>query len=221
MENQEKLFYLVSRHGNCGSNVMFHNLNGRGYGTDLNNLHVFTREEAQEELDHNIKSLPLLKSEVDKLLIKAVDCQHLNSDLNIEDPNNKYVVQFKGCWNGNDIGFVVMGGKTFNYNDAAIFNHDQAEAISKNDDNLEIWSKAYLDTICRSTFQEENINTRKMITGAGIKYKKPRKPRPTSGKSRGNCPVCGVLTWDYDPHINALCKKDTCETKARDNSGYY
>jgi hypothetical protein len=30
-----------------------------------------------------------------------------------------------------------------------------------------------------------------------------------------------VLTWDYDPHINALCKKDSCEEKARDNRSYY
>jgi len=63
MENE---FYLRSRHGDTGCNVMFHNKGGCGYGTDLDNLHVFTRDEAQRDVNHDPANLPLLKSEVDR-----------------------------------------------------------------------------------------------------------------------------------------------------------
>lgn len=207
----EQLFYLVSRHGGVGTNVMFHNLNGAGYGTNLNDLHVFTLEEAQKQLVHNIRSLPLLKSQVDALAIKAVDHQYLDESKCGLDIKDNYVIQITGCWNGNDIAFAVMGGKTYDYSKAAIFSIADAKAVSRA--NTIIWPKSYLDSICRSTFQEDNINIRKMVTGAGIKYKKPRKPRMTSGKSRGNCPVCGQITWDFNPYENAYCNSHDKEWK--------
>ena len=204
----EKLFYLRSRHGNCGTNLMFHNNGGAGYGTDLDNLHLFTLDEAQNELNHDIGSLPLLKSEVDKLSIKAVDHQHLK-ELPQADPNDNYVIQIKGFWNGNDIAFMVMGGKTFNYDEAHVFTRTQATNIVKDDDV--IWSKTYLDIICRRTFQEENISTRKMITGAGIKYKKPRKKKATSGKTCWNCPGCGKINWQHNPYDFEGCNDINCD----------
>lgn len=203
----ENLFYLTSTHGNCGTNIMFHNKNGAGYGTNLDGLHLFTMDEAQKYLNNDIKSMPLLKSEVDKLSIRAVDHQRLNEPPQ-DDPDDKYVIQVKGFWNGNDIAFVVMGGKTFNYDEAHIFTSAQATNIVKGSDF--IWSKTYLDTICRRTFQEENINTRKMITGPGIKYKKPRKPRPTTGKTRMNCPSCGKINWQYNPYDFERCSDINC-----------
>ena len=204
----ENLFYLTSTHGNYGTNVMFHNKDGCGYGTNLDNLHLFTLEDAQKHLNHDIKSVPLLKSEVDKLAIKSVDHQHLK-ELPQVDPNNQYVIQIKGFWNGNDIAFMVMGGKTFNYDKAATFTKDQASYAAK--DNDVIWSKTYLDSICRRTFQAENISTRKMITGAGIKYKKPRKKRETSGKTRWTCPSCGKINWQYNPYDFEACNDINCE----------
>lgn len=203
----DKLFYLTSRHGNCGTNVMFHNKNGMGYGTNLDGLHLFTLKEAQKYLDQDIRSRPLLKSEVDKFSIKAVDHQHLD-DAGQIDPDDQYIVQKKGCWNGNDIAFVVMGGKTYNYEKAHIFTLNQAKQFDNS--SHKIWSKSYLDKICRRTFQEENINTRKMITGAGIKYKKPRKKKETSGKYRFNCPKCGKINWQYNPYDFTSCSDVMC-----------
>jgi len=97
------MFYLKSRHGNTGYNVMFHNKNGAGYGTNLDNLHVFSKEEAQRELNHDIDSLPLLKSEVDKLAIRAVDMQYLYVDKALISEDDLYVIQVTGKYNGNDI----------------------------------------------------------------------------------------------------------------------
>lgn len=200
------LFYLTSRHGDCGANVMFHKKNGIGYSTNLDALHLFTREEAQRHVDHDPRSLPLLKSEVDKAAIRAVDCQSLDENMaDLSDPDALYVLQIKGCWNGNDIAFAVVGGKSYNFDHAWRHNLDQIQKLTKEFPNSQIWPVAYLDTICRRTFQRQNVNTRKMITGAGIKYKKPRKRRPTTGQVRHNCPTCGKIVWDYKPYEAPYC----------------
>ncbi len=206
-----ELFYLTSRHGDTGSNVMFHNKGGCGYGTDLDNLELYSLEDAQRELDNDIKSLPLLKSEVDKLSIKAVDHQHLNDDKNIlPDPNDEYVIQIEHNWNGNDIAFATPDFMTFDYNEAHVMNLETAKLVVQV--SGKIWSKVYLDSITRRTFQRENVNTRKMITGAGIKYKKPRKKRESSGKTRWNCPTCGKLSWQLNPYDFDGCLDYLCDS---------
>ena len=202
------LFYLRSRHGNTGTNLLFHNKNGVGYGTDLDGLETYTLEEAQKELDHDIANLPLLKSEVDKASILAVDCQYIKPDDDVIDPNDQYIVQKKMLWNGNDIAFVVMGGHTFNYGEAHVFSSSGALFS----DDYHVWSKSYLDTLCRRTFQEENINTRKMITGPGLKYKKPRKKKQTTGKVRWNCPSCGKINWQFNPYDFSGCYDFNCNS---------
>ena len=205
-----KEFYLRSRHGNCGTNLMFHNKNGAGYGSDLDNLETYSLEDAQKELNHGIANLPLLKSAVDELSIKAVDCQYIKNEDNHTDPNDQYVVQVKGLWDGNDIAFMVIG-YTFNYSEAHVFSYSDAVRRCEGHEKFHSWSKYYLDTLCRRTFQEENINTRKMITGPGLKYKKPRKQRPTTGKERWNCPSCGKINWQFNPYDFDGCAQVECE----------
>lgn len=214
MENQ---FYLVCRHGNCGTNVMFHNKDENGYGTDIDNLQVYTAEEGQKALGYDIKSLPLLKSAVDELSIRSVDCQYVSQNDEQEDPNGEYIVQVKGCWNGNDIAFVMMGGQTYDLDKAAVFSLEDAKSVCGFD--TDIWSKAYLISKSRRTFQEQNISIRKMVTGAGIKYKKPRKRRETSGKTRHNCPNCGKIVWDYNPYEAPNCST-YCEIMMARNPSY-
>lgn len=206
----EKLFYLRSRHGNCGTNLMFHCKNGQGYTTDLSKLELFTLEKAQKELGYDIKSLPLLASAVDELSINAIDHQHLKKNLNLTDKNNEYIVQVVGFYNGNDIRTVPMIGEeiNFNYSISKVFSLD--DALSHPDLRGVIWSKSYLDTLQRKTFQEENLSTRKMITGPGIKYKKPRKKKPDSGMVRWNCPCCGKISWQYNPYDFDGCKDSSC-----------
>jgi len=205
----DKLFYLTSSHGNCGTNVMFWNKGGAGYGTNLNELELFTLEEAQEKVNQDIKSRPLLKSEVDKVAVKHVDCQYLSTNHHKADPYDEYVIQVPGCWDGNDIGFVTLGGITYDLDKAHVFNFVGAADYQRADDI--IWPYSYMRKLARPTLQECNINTRKMITGPGIEYKKPRKPRPTTGKVRWNCPTCGKLNWQHNPYDFKECSDRICD----------
>lgn len=217
--NIDPAFYLRSRHGDTGSNVVFHNKDGCGYGTNLDKLHVFTKEEAQQHLEWDIRSLPLLKSAVDSLAIRAVDMQYLDVTKHAFTLDSMYVIQVNGKWNGNDIYFKCDDGQTYNYDKAVEYSYRDAVELSATISNLTAWNKDYLNLIARRTFQAHNISTRKMITGPGIKYKKPRKPRPTTGKTRGNCPSCGKITWDYNPYENAYCKDYFLNRSFSDSQG--
>jgi len=202
-------FYLRSRHGDCGDNVMFHNKNGHGYGTDLDKLHVFSLKEAQKQLDWDIGNLPLLKSAVDNASIRAINHQYLDKNENKKYEGDEYIVQIKGFHNGNDIAFIVLGGKTFNYSEATILSKIETGSFPDSTHFI-IWNKLYLDTLSRRTFQPENINTRKMITSPGIKYKKPRN-RETTGKVRWNCHCCGKINWQFNPYDFEGCVDIYCD----------
>jgi len=205
----EKLFYLTSRHGDTGDVIMFHCINGKGYGTDLTKAHKFTLEEAQKALGHDINSLPLFVDEVDRVAIKSVDHQHIKEP-EAKDLNDKYVVQVARKWNGNDIAFVKGRSDTFNYDEAEIFTYDEAMREFSGTKDI-ILPKSYLDTICRPVIHRQQVNTRKMITGAGIKYKKPRKKKETTGKTRWNCPSCGRMVWQFNPYDFDGCNNTSCE----------
>ena len=207
-EMTEKMFYLRSRHGDCGTNLLFHNKDGVGHGTNLDGLHLFTAAEAQKHLDHDVRSLPLLQREVDALSVRHVDCQYLDSEFAALNVRAKYVIQVEKVWDGNDICFKAHCGRTFDYDAAEEYTYDEALRIASRTGGYVIWSKEYLNTIARRTFQSENINIRKMITGAGIKYKKPRAKKPDSGKTRHNCPCCGRIVWDFNPYDAPHCSTE-------------
>jgi hypothetical protein len=199
-----KLFYKTCRHGNVGSNVMFHNKDEFGYGTNLKNLEVYTKEEAQEYMDRQDGSLMLLKSEVDKLAVKHVDMQYLDETKGGPSKlNDLCVVQINGNYDGNDIKFCGELGSTFDLSKARVISHQEALLFVR--DGMTIWSASYLESISRYTFQAGNINKRKMITAGGVRYRTPRASR-TTGKARGNCPTCGKITWDFNPYENAYCQ---------------
>ena len=202
----KEIFYLCSRHGNTGSNVMFHNKNGKGYGTDLDNLQLFTKEYAQKAVAYDVKSLPLLKSKVDELAVWHVDMQYLDETKAGLNPQSKYVLQRKSVYDGNDISFAIDEySYTFDYTKALELSYERAIYIASRNESFAVWPMEYLKTIKHRTFQVENINTRKMTTDPGIKYKKPRKERHTTGKTRGNCHKCGKITWNFNPYENAYC----------------
>ena len=199
------LFYKTCRHGNCGSNVTFHNKDECGYGTNLKNLETYTLGQAQKEMNYQDGSLLLLKSEVDKFAVKHVDMQYL--DIKKGTPTNmddECVVVVNSVYDGNDIQFNSVDGVTFDLSKAKVVSLQLALAYTNQ--NKSIWLKSYLESISRDTFQAGNINKRKMITAGGIKYRTPRQSKATS-KSRGNCPTCGKITWDWNPYENAPCKE--------------
>lgn len=199
------LFYKTCRHGNCGSNVAFHNKDECGYGTNLKNLETYTLDQAQKQMDYQDGSLLLLKSEVDKLAVKHVDMQYLDSTKGTPASlDDECVVVVNGVYDGNDIQFNSDDGVTFDLSKAKVISLRLALAFMNQ--YKSIWLKSYLESISRDTFQSYNINKRKMITGGGVRYRTPRQSKAT-GKTRGNCPTCGKLTWDWDPHENAHCKE--------------
>ena len=196
-------YYMQDSRSLLGTNVVFHRKNGCGYGTNLDELEVYTREEAQWQHDRRETDIPLLKSLVDELSILAVDHQVLPESGTI-DPDDKYVIQVDRHWNGNDILFIGDACETYNYANAYIFSKIDTAHFT-NIENLTVFSKKSIDDIARRTFQAENIDRRKMIFKPGIKLTKPKRSRPTTGRTRGNCPDCGKITWDYNPYEVAYC----------------
>lgn len=204
----EKLFNLQDSRSYTGSNVVFWRSGGCGYGTNLDELEVYTLEDAQRQHDRRNSDVPLLKSLVDKLSISTVDCQVL-PEAGTEDAYGEYVIQRKGYWNGNDIRFVCRYGETYEYSKAEVFAKSEAKELFSDSESYAVFSKAAIDKIARRTFQSGNIDTKAMIKKAGIKLAKPKRTRPTTGKTRGNCPACGKITWDYNPYEAAYC--EPCE----------
>lgn len=200
----QNMFYLQDSRSTVGNNVVFWNIDGCGYGTNLDKLETYTLEEAQEYHNNRKSDVPLLKELVDKLSITSVDMQYLPTSTD-EDPNDEYVIQHNQNYNGNDILFLAHQGETFNYMDTKVFTMGQIGEVILTLGEYTVFSKSALDKIERRTFQQSNINKRMMCKQVGIKLVKPKRVRPTTGKTRGNCPTCGRLTWDFNPYENAYC----------------
>lgn len=200
MSNQ---FYLRDTRSNTGSSCMFWAKGGCGYTTNLEQAEVFNQEQAQKYADEKRHFIPLWKDVVDKLATIRVDMQYLKLSTDFSD--GVVIQRWCGQYDGNDIYFHGKDGKpTANYSDALVFTNLE-DVLAIDVGSAAVLSKAFLDTICRPTLQAENVNHRTMMTSAGIKYKAPRKKGPTTGKTRGNCPECGKITWDYNPYENAYC----------------
>jgi hypothetical protein len=200
----EKLFYLQDSRSLTGGNAMFWRANGKGYGTNLDELEAYTLVDAQQHHNDRNSDVPLLKSLVDERSVLAVDCQVLPEE-NTYDENDEYVVQVNGYWNGNDILFVGRAGNSYEYGRAGVFGKAAIEARFSDVKRYAVFAKSALDEVARHTFQAENIDKRLMCTKPGIKLVRPKRARPTTGKTRGNCPACGRITWNHNPYEDAHC----------------
>ena len=201
MENE---FYLRDTRSDVGSTCMFWAKGGCGYTSDLSRAEIFDHAAAQNYANEKRHFIPLSKVKVDALATIRVDMQLLK--LNVDFSEGIIIHRYAGQYDGNDIFFDDGdGGHTTDYSKAKVFDMDGALAMS-NRGGFAL-SKSFLDSICRPTLQAKNVNHRKMMTSAGIKYRAPRKSAATSGKTRGNCPECGKITWDYNPYENAHCNE--------------
>ncbi|WP_158657903.1 hypothetical protein [Agarilytica rhodophyticola] len=209
---EEPLFYLRDSRSNTGSNATFW---GKGYTDNLHEAQVFTLQKAQAQHDCRETDIPLLKSAVDALAIMHVDMQYLR-DVEEIDESNEYVIQHKNYYNGNDILFFTDCGQSYDYSKAKVFTKFNAMRFVKHSglsaNSCKIFSKSSIDKIARPTFQFGNIDTRTMITKPGIKYNRPKRKRPTTGKTRHNCFNCGKIVWDYIPDGEIYCSRE-CEDK--------
>ena len=200
-------FYLRDTRSDVGANAVFWNKDGAGYGSDLDRLEVYSIDCARSRHEDRETDVPLLKSLVDELSISRVDHQHVKSELiGASDSDDKYVVRVNGMVSGNDIGFCSDAAPTYDFKLARVYGLEELESPVFKDKSLySIYSFSDIENVARRTFPSERFDALTMCKRAGIKLKRPKRQRPTTGKTRGNCPVCGKITWDYNPYENAYC----------------
>lgn len=209
-------FYLRDSRGNTGSSCMFWAENGNGYTTNLDRAHVYTLEEAQRHFNDRHTDVPLSKALVDELVTVRVDHQYLDeSQGGLGADGGEYVIHVnRGDYDGNDVYWKAERGSTANLSDAMVLTKGEAEQALRFLDDAVIYPFLYAVSISRRTFQARNVNERRMVTAAGVrKPKRPRK-RQTTGRTRGNCPDCGKVTWGFNPY-----EAYTCAWAAREKYG--
>ncbi|EPW5429332.1 hypothetical protein ACWM3R_001467 [Vibrio cholerae] len=213
---QKNRFYKTSPHGGVGSNVSFHAINGGGYVTNIDLAHIYTRDEAQDEVNKGwlrsstSEELFLSVDHVDELSIWKVDCQHVKlSYPENTDPKDEYVLYRKGCWDGNDLGFASKLSHSFDYSKARVFNGNELKQMDT--EGWVVVPKFHCDEIARRTFEEVSINRKKMISCAGIVGIRKKRKSKTNGKTKFNCPECGKIVWQYDPYDFQSCTDILCK----------
>lgn len=200
-------FYLRDSRSNTGSSCMFWAENGNGYTTNLDRAHVYTLDEAQRYFNSRHTDVPLSKALVDELVTVRVDHQYLDeSQSGLDADGDEYVIHVnRGDYDGNDVYWRAERGCTVNLSDALVLTRDEAEQAMRFLDDAVIYPFLYAVSISRRTFQARNVNERRMVTAAGIrKPKRPRK-RQTTGLTRGNCYLCGKVTWGFSPYEAYSC----------------
>jgi hypothetical protein len=204
-------FYLACFRDNVGSNVAFHGISGCGYPTDVNKAQTYTLEEAQKAWDGGREyDQPISADHVDSMLVSKVDCQKLPTETTKVPNCNKYVAYQRGNWDGNDVYWLTSKQNSVNFADATIYTADDV------DDNSEVVYLPFdmVDKLKRSTFAFSNYNRRSMVQGAGLrtpKHLKLSRRRKNNPKTRWNCPACGKLHWQHNPHDFGGCNDILCE----------
>lgn len=206
-------FYLRDTRTNVGSTCMFWAENGNGYTTNLDRAHVYTLEDAQRHIDSRHTDVPLSKELVDELATERVDHQYLDGCMaGLATYCNQYVVHcMQGDYDGNDVYWKSEKGHSVNLTEALVLTRDEVEAAVLVLDAVTIYRLEYVQSISRRTFQTASINERRMITAAGIRKPKRPRSRPTTGRTRGNCPYCGKVTWGFNPYEAYTCAEAAAE----------
>ena len=209
-------FYLRDTRTNVGSTCMFWTLNGNGYTSNLDKAHVYTLEDAQRHFNDRYTDVPLSKALVDELATVRVDHQYLDDSMaGLVTGCDQYVIHCCiGDFDGNDVYWKAERGCTVNLSDAMVLTKDEAEQAMRFLDDAVIYPFLYAVSISRRTFQARNVNERRMITAAGIRKPRRKRERPTTGRTRGNCPDCGKVTWGFIPY-----ETYTCAEAAREKYG--
>lgn len=201
------LFYLRDSRDNVGSTCMFWADRG-GYTSNLELAEVFTLEEAQRQFNSRHTDVPLSKDLVDEQSTVRVDHQYLG-DEGEKSGCDEYVIRIGDRTDGNDVYWLTVDFSSVSYKASAVFAY-QVALVRVNELKTQgivanIYAKTDIDAIARRTFQAANINERSMITAAGIRKPKRPRTRQTTGKTRGNCPHCGCITWGLNPYEAYSC----------------
>lgn len=202
-------FYLRDSRSNVGSTCMFWAEAG-GYTSNLDLAEVFTKESAQQHFDGRHTDVPLCKELVDEESVVRVDHQYLKQSGKSKGCT-EYVVRVGQRCNGNDVYWLTVDFSSVNYKAAAVFSYESAlqrlAELKEIGSDGTIYAKSHVDSVARRTFQANNINERRMITAAGIRKPKRKRRRAITGRTRGNCPHCGKVTWGMNPYEAYTCVK--------------
>jgi hypothetical protein len=200
-------FYLACFRDNVGSNVSFHCIDGKGYSTNIDKAHVYSREEAQKEWDTGREyDQPISAEHVDKLAVWKVDCQYIPTETQCINDNEMYVAYQENKWDGNDVYWLTMYWLPLtNFKRAYIMNFELAKSFLKSTESSGFVVIPYrlADEVKRRTFDFKMFKPRSMVQGAGLRM--PERLKRTRRKvenpqSRFNCPHCGKIVWQYNPY---------------------
>lgn len=201
-------FYLACLREVTGTNLGFHGKTG-GYPSDVSQAREYTLDEAQRAWNGARSiDLPVCADRVDAETVLHVDCQLIPYETTVEPGCTRYVAFQKCRWDGNDVYWVTEDGlPTTDFTQAAIF-----EAPG-DDERLAYLPFEMADSVKRPTFDVSKLDRRRMIQAAGLitpeHIKKAR--RRSSGKIRWNCPGCGRLHWQHNPHDFNGCNNTDCD----------
>ncbi|BFI54685.1 hypothetical protein [Yersinia pseudotuberculosis] len=207
-------FYMACLRDTVGSNMAFHCYQGCGYATDISKAHIYTLEEAQKswDLGRDI-DLPVSADAIDAAAVWHVDHQLIPGKNTIETDCAGYVAFIKDKWNGNDVYWLSDLMPTDDFSKAKTFPEPDITESSL------VWLPfVTADAVKRRTFNIDQLNRRTMIQAAGLRvpdWLKRQNRREASGKTRWNCPHCGKISWQYNPHDFVGCADWTCEGSNR------
>lgn len=206
-------FYLACLRDNVGSSTAFHAVDGRGYTTNLDKAHIYSKQEAQRAWDNGREfDLPLSASMVRALSVRKADCQYVPTETLIERDCDDYLAYKKGKWDGNDLYWLSDYGQFCT-------DIEKAETLSIEQaiggpDHLVFIPKDHILKVSRLTFASSLINKRKMTQGQGLitpAHIKRQNRRVNNGKTRLNCPSCGRIVWQFNPYDFHSCKNLSCD----------
>jgi hypothetical protein len=125
----------------------------------------------------------------------------------MQQENDEFYLQDSRQTVGNDLLWwcVDGAGYTTDLSRAWVISKEKAMSFNRSRETDIPWPKAYIDERTRPAVDCQNVSLKEALKGHGLKLKKPKKRKQTSGKTRGNCPECGKITWDYNPYENAYC----------------
>lgn len=195
-----KQYYLRDIRSNTGTNASFWAKAG-GYTTNLKAAEIFTEEKALSQHQSRETDLPVA---VDFIALKTrqrVDFQDVNTSPTLRDAD-KHVVIFNGRWDGNDILFVGEHGRTFDFEDAAVFELEEACELAAENSNYRIQPYDDMAAIARITIDAKHLDPKACADFAGFTLNKPPKPR----KPVYRCHGCGVFMSEYQFYASD-CRK--------------
>lgn len=198
-------FYLRDSRSDVGSSSLFWAKDGAGYTSNLNNAHVFSRDEAISQHNSRETDIPVLTHIAREFSYLAVDMQHLPepgiSDLNYLVVKNEY--------DGNNVLFSERGCNSFCIDNFRPIAAEKAKIAMEFNNALVCYPADKIEAIARPVVKSIYLQTKTVLRKANIKMN-PRllakNQSKATGKERGNCPECGQIVWDFNPYSDFRCR---------------